>query len=76
MDNKPSNPNNKDGNNNNNNHRRNSLLTLAAITLALTVGIQYLSLYLGSANVQAATQEIMYSSFMDLVEEAVSACWL
>ena len=65
MDNKPNNPNNKNGNNNN---RRNSLLPLIAITLALTVGIQYLSLYLGGANTQAATQEIMYSDFMDLVE--------
>ena len=67
MDNKPTNPN--DNKNGNNNNRRNSLLPLIAIVLALTVGIQYLSLYLGSANVQVATQEIMYSSFMDLVEE-------
>ena len=69
MDNKPTNPNDNNKNGNNNNNRRNSLLPLIAITLALTVGIQYLSLYLGGANTQAATQEIMYSDFMDLVED-------
>ena len=68
MDNKPTNPNDNRKNGNNNN-RRNSLLPLIAITLALTVGIQYLSLYLGGANTRSATQEIMYSEFMDLVED-------
>ena len=65
MDNKP----NDNNNNKNNNNRRNSLLPLIAIVLAVTVGIQYLSLYLGGANAQSATQEIMFSDFMDLVEE-------
>ena len=53
MDNKPNNPNNKNGNNNNN--RRGSLLPLIAVTLALTLGFQWISFYLGSASTQAAT---------------------
>ena len=42
---------------------------IAVLVLALTVGFQYLSVYLGGAKAQSATQEIMYSEFMDLVEE-------
>ena len=54
--------------NNKNNRKRNNLFPLIAATLVLTVGIQYLSLYLGGAASKATTQEIKYSEFIQLVE--------
>jgi hypothetical protein len=66
-------PNNDQKNNqsNNNNNKKNlrGLFVLLGWALVLTIVINFLSDYSHQANVAATTHEIMYSEFIDLVED-------
>lgn len=66
------NNNNKPDNNRNDKNRRNmnGLLHLVAWALVLTIGLQYLHIYMGKNNPKADQQfEISFTEFMELVKE-------
>ncbi len=67
----PPNNDQKNNQNNNNNNKKNmrGLLVLLGWALVLTIAINFLSDYSHQANVAATTHEIMYSEFIDLVED-------
>ena len=60
---------NQNNNNNKNKKNLNGLLILLAWAVGLTIIFNYLSVYSKQANNAATTHEVMYSEFLDLVEE-------
>ena len=64
------NNNNKPDNNRNDKNKRNmnGLLHLVAWALVLTIGLQYLHIYMGNNNRAAQQFEISFTEFMELVE--------
>jgi len=64
-------PNNKNGNNDRNKKNVNGLAVLIGWALVLTVGLNYLSVYVDNAETARTTCEITYSEFKELVEEGV-----